>query len=342
MQALVKTKAGPGNVEICDFPEPQIKDDEVKIKVKACGICGTDMHILHGSIDSSPPVIMGHELAGEIVEVGSGVKDIKVGDRVTSETHAHLCNNCLYCRIGYPRYCVERKMVGRHGNGGFAEFFVTRGSKITILNDKVDFESGAITEPLFTVTHALIERANIQAGSVIGIVGPGPMGLLALQVAKAAGATVVMVGLSKDKDRLELSRELGADKILMADKDDVEVEINKLTSDYGLDYAVECSGSPKVIPHTLSLLKKMGKLLVIGLNGYRKVEISTDHIVFNGIEVIGTVGTTATAKEKALELLRTDKVDLKPLISDVLPLSKWKEGFDKMDNKEGLKIILKP
>ncbi|MFZ5648579.1 MAG: zinc-dependent alcohol dehydrogenase [Bacillota bacterium] len=341
MLALVKTGIGPGNVELKEMPEPSPGPGEVLIEINACGICGTDMHIYHGTIDCSPPVILGHELSGTVVELGDGVKSVKKGNRVTSETHAHLCGHCRFCMSGYPRYCVERKMVGRHGNGGFAKYYVTREERLTILPDNVSFAAGAVTEPLFTVTHALYERAAVASGDVVVIMGPGPMGLLSAQVARALGAIVVVCGLEADKNRLELAKAMGVDVTVNIQKEDVAKIVDSLTGGYGADVAVECSGAAAAMELGLQLLRKCGKFVQIGLTG-KIVNFNTDLVVNKGLMMVGSVGTTFTAKQRALNFLARQLVNTEAVISDTLPLSEWEIGFGKMDRKEGLKIVLWP
>ncbi len=340
MKALVKTRRGPGNVVLMEMPEPMPGPGEVLIEVNSCGICGTDMHIYHDTIDSDPPVIMGHELSGTVVGLGENVKGVEVGDRVTSETHAHLCGRCQYCLSGLFRYCVERTMVGRNGNGGFAKYYVTRQDRLTKLPAGVSFAAGAVTEPLFTVTCAVAERAVVQAGDNVVIIGPGPMGLLAVQVAKALGAQVFVCGISVDRERLAMAKKFGADLVLDVQENSPEQIIREVTG-IGADVVVVCSGSGSAVGLGLKLLRKRGKLVQIGLMG-KPVEIDLDAAVFGGFDIIGTVGTTFAAKKRALSMLEAGTVNPEPIISDILPLSDWELGFKKMEKKECMKILLQP
>jgi len=341
MLALVKTQAGPGNIELKEMPEPTPGPGEVLIEIKACGICGTDMHIYHGTIDCAIPVTMGHELSGVVVKLGEGVKSIQLGARVTSETHAHLCGHCAFCMSGYPRYCVERKMVGRHGHGGFAKYYVTKEERLTVLPDNVSFAAGAVTEPLFTVTHALYERVGVQSGDVVVIMGPGPMGLLSAQVAKALGGIVVVCGLTSDRQRLDLAKSMGVDAVVDLQQEDINNVVSQLSGEYGADAVAECSGAAPAMELGLNLLRKCGKMVQIGLTG-KPVNYNTDLVVNKGLEVIGTVGTTFTAKQRALNFLARGLVNTEAVISDIMPMKDWKDGFEKMDRKEGLKIVLEP
>lgn len=340
MKALVKVRRGPGNVMLMEMPEPKPGPGEVLIEVSACGICGTDMHIYHDTIDSDPPVIMGHELSGTVVQLGEDVKGVALGDRVTSETHAHLCGRCQYCLSGLFRYCVERTMVGRNGNGGFAKYYVTKQDRLTKLPATVSFAAGAVTEPLFTVTCAVAERAAVQAGDTVVIIGPGPMGLLAVQVAKALGAKVVVCGISVDRERLVLAEKFGADLVINLQENSPEKLIKDMTG-IGADVVVVCAGSGSAIGLGFKLLRKRGKFVQIGLAG-KPVEIDLDVAVFGGFDIIGTVGTTYTAKKRALSMLEAGLVNPEPIISDILPLTDWELGFNKMEKKDCMKILLRP
>ena len=187
MQALVKTQRRPGHVALREWPEPTIGPQEVLIEVRACGICGTDVHVYQGTVSSDPPVVLGHELSGVVVEVGAEVSHLKAGDAVSAETHHGLCGVCRYCRAGFPRHCRARGTIGRRVDGAFARYFKTDAARVYLLPPGVDLLAGAITEPLFTCTHAVLERGEVRAGEVAVVLGPGAMGLLTAQVARAAG-----------------------------------------------------------------------------------------------------------------------------------------------------------
>lgn len=338
MLALVKTAKGKGLIELKNVEEPGVKEDEVKIQVKACGICTTDLHILHDTIDYNPPVILGHEISGIIVEVGSKVKGVKIGDRVAADSHGHICHNCGYCQSGLSRYCLERTMVGRHKNGGFAEYFVTKEAFVTVLGESIDMISGAMTQPFFKLTHCIIERCGIEAGSTVVIIGAGETGILSAQLAKAAGATVIMADTSTKLSPLK-GETYGADKVLALDKENVQQYVSEITHGYGAACVIECSGTQEGLTLGLNLVQKLGKLLQLGVFG-SKVEIDIDRVVSNGIALIGAAGTTWSAKQKAIELLKTGVVTPKKLVSEILPISRWEEGFRKKE--AGLIIMLDP
>ncbi len=194
MRAVMKVARGVGNVELCDIPEPEAGPGQVKIAVQAAGICGTDLHIYNDEFPVRPPVVLGHEVAGEIVALGEGVESIAPGTRVTTETYFSTCGHCRYCRTGHPNLCLERRSIGSGVNGGFTSYVIVPAGNIHPLPDTVDFEAGALTEPLACVVHAVLTPRTIAPGDRAVIAGPGAIGLLTLQVVKAAGADCRRLG----------------------------------------------------------------------------------------------------------------------------------------------------
>ena len=343
MKAVVKYAHGKGNVELRDVPEPSPGPDEVMIEVKAAGICGSDLHIFDEDIKLPirPPVIIGHEFSGVIAEVGSSVTKWKPGDRVTSETSAHVCGECLPCRTGNYNVCAEKRLIGYWFNGAFAKYCVVPSRLVHKLPDNVSFLAGALCEPLACCVNGVIEKTRILPGDVVVIAGPGPIGLLSLQIAKSQGATVVLCGLSRDEKRLKLGEELGADLIINVEEEDPFQTVLKMTNGAGADVFLECSGSPNAVRMGFQLVRRMGQYTQLGLTG-RPFSLDFDLVAYKEIIVRGMLGQRWTSWNRGLKMLSKGLVKTEPLISDVLPLSQWEIGFQKFRRKEGIKIILKP
>ena len=343
MKAVVKYAHGKGNVELRDMPEPSPGPDEVMIEVKAAGICGSDLHIFDEDIKLPirPPVIIGHEFSGVIAEVGSSVTKWKPGDRVTSETSAHVCGECLPCRTGNYNVCAEKRLIGYWFNGAFAKYCVVPSRLVHKLPDNVSFLAGALCEPLACCVNGVIEKTRILPGDVVVIAGPGPIGLLSLQIAKSQGATVVLCGLSQDEKRLKLGEELGADLIINVEEEDPFQTVLKMTNGAGADVFLECSGSPNAVRMGFQLVRRMGQYTQLGLTG-RSFSLDFDLVAYKEIIVRGMLGQRWTSWNRGLKMLSKGLVKTEPLISDVLPLSQWEIGFQKFRRKEGIKIILKP
>jgi len=192
MKALVKTQKGKGFLELREVPEPVVKPGEVKIAIAACGICGTDVHVKHDEFPYWPPVILGHEFAGTVVEVGPECRTAKIGQRVVAEPHNRACGVCYLCRTGNTQICAEKRSPGWGVDGGMAKYICYPEKLLHRLPDGMTFDQGAMVEPTANAVTDVIERAKIAAGDFAVVIGPGPIGLLAAMVARAAGATTLM------------------------------------------------------------------------------------------------------------------------------------------------------
>ncbi len=343
MKAVVKYAMGEGNVELRDMPEPVPGPDEVKIEVKAAGICGSDIHIYHGDIKLAmkPPVIMGHEFSGVIAEVGSSISKWKPGDRVTSETSAYVCGECLPCRTGNYNLCAERHIIGYWVNGAFAKYCVVPSRLVHRLPDNVSFIGGALCEPLACCVNGVIEKTVISPGDIVVISGPGAIGLLSLQLAKAEGASVILCGTELDYRRLDIGRKLGADVTVNVQKQDPWKVVSELTDGAGADVFLECSGSPNAVNMGFRLIRRGGYYTQIGLTG-RAFELDFDTVAYKEMTIRGSLASKWTSWRQGLKLLAEGVVKTELLVSDILPITEWKTGFMKMERKEGLKIVLTP
>jgi L-iditol 2-dehydrogenase len=342
MKALRKLERGQGHVELVEVEVPRPEEGEVLVKVKYCGVCGTDIHILHDEFPKAvPPVTLGHEFSGVIHTLGAGVEDRRVGDRVTVNSAAEFCRTCEHCRAGLTQRCDARQGFGSGKDGAFADFVVARWDGLHALPDHVTFQEGAFCEPLSCATHAVMERSAVQSGDIVLITGPGTIGLLVLQTAKAVGAKAIMVGTEKDEERLEVAADLGADRRVRTDRQDPEQVVEEFTKGRGVDSVFECSGAERAVNDSLHWVRKGGEFIQVGLFG-RPIAVDYDQVVFREIQVKGSFTHNRGSWEKALALLRDRKVDMRPLISGEYPLDRWQEAFEKFENGVGLKYLLHP
>ncbi|MBC7189479.1 alcohol dehydrogenase catalytic domain-containing protein, partial [Candidatus Aerophobetes bacterium] len=261
MQALVKTRKGKGFIEVRDVPVPAYSPDEVLIKVKAAGICGTDIHIWQDKMLYWPPVIMGHEFAGEIVEVGENVKSWQKGDRVVAEPHTKSCGVCFFCRSGNIQICSNKRAIGWGIDGAFAEYIKMPVKLLHRIPDNVSYEEAALCEPLAIVIDCLILNTGIKAADTVVVEGAGPIGILSAMLAKAAGAAeVIITGTKKDeKLRFEVARELGFKTLNVEDKG-WEEEILTLTQGRGADIVVEAAGVEASANAAIRIARRLGKI----------------------------------------------------------------------------------
>ncbi len=338
MKAVVKCAPGIGNVELCDVPEPEAGPGQVKIQVKAVGICGTDIHIYHGEYPNNPPVTLGHELAGVIAACGPGVTAFAPGDRVTTRTYFYTCGRCHYCRTGRDNLCYDRLSIGSGVNGGMAKYVVVPESGVFRLPDNVSFVAGALSEPLSCTVHAVLETNRPSPGDNVLVTGPGAIGLLAMQLVKVAGARVTVVGTPADAARLELARQLGADEVVSTD------QLDRLAARYqrgGFDAVIECSGAPAGVETACRLIRKGGRLTQVGLLG-KKMALDVDQLVYKEVEFTATFAHVWTAWRRAIALMTSGAVQTEPLVSHRYPLSEWQEAFAKFSSRDGVKIVLEP
>jgi L-iditol 2-dehydrogenase len=267
MKALQKVATGAPRLELREVAEPTLRPGHVIIDVAAAGICGTDVHIMHDEYRSEPPVTLGHEVAGTIAAIGAGVDGWELGQRVVTETYFSVCGRCEHCRTGRPNLCTSRRSIGSFEDGGFAPRLLVPATILHALPDDLGFPEAALVEPLACVVRGLLELNDVRAGDRVVITGPGPIGLLALQVAKAAGARVAMLGTAADAARLELAARLGADGVLTVESADALREAIADALGGEADVAVECSGAAPAAGLLLRLVKKAGRYVQVGLYG---------------------------------------------------------------------------
>ncbi|MBC7813590.1 MAG: zinc-binding dehydrogenase [Burkholderiales bacterium] len=343
----MKVAPGVGNVELREIDEPTTQPGQVKIRVERAGLCGTDLHILKDEFRSWPPVVLGHEVAGEIAEVGEGVTGLQAGQRVTTETYFSTCGQCRYCRSGQNNLCLNRRSIGSAVNGGFTQYVVVPAKNIHILPDNVDYEAGALTEPLACVVHAVTTTpagASVSPGDVAVIAGPGAIGLLTLQVVKAAGATVVMLGTDVDGKRLSMARELGADYVVnVQQQDGAASEIIRDLTDEGLgaDVVYECSGAGPAASQLLTLARRRGRYVQIGLYG-KSIAWDMDQVCFRELTVTGSNASIPSAWLKALRLISTGTVQTKALVTHQFDITDWEAAFATFEDRTGVKALFRP
>lgn len=341
MKALLKLGKGLENVGLKEMPEPEVKDDQIKIKIHAAGICGTDLHIIKDEYPANYPVIMGHEFSGIVVEVGKNVDRFNINDRVVSLTAVVTCGDCKYCKAGLLMLCELRKSIGSGVNGVFAEYISVPANLAFKVPETISLDEAALTEPLACIVRCVIERGSVKPGHNVIVSGPGPIGLLTAQVAKASGGHVTVLGVSNDRKRLELSKELGADEIIMIDTDEGMSKMNEMIDSKGFDVAFECSGVEVSANNCLKFLNKTGLYVQVGLFG-KSINFDFDLALMKEINITNGFASEPSSWEIALRLLERRQVNVRPLISNKLSINEWKKGFEISDKKQGYKVLLDP
>lgn len=342
MDGVVKYARGSGFVEMRSLEEKPPEANQVKVKVEATGICGSDLHVYHDTINYriNTPVVMGHEFSGVVVEKGAQVGNaIQVGDRVTGEPSVYICGHCDFCLNEHYNMCPERRVMGYWHDGCFAPY--CNATFVHKLPDNVSFEAGALTELLACCVHSVIEQGGVTAGDFVAVTGPGPVGLFAALVAKAEGGTVMLCGMSADAKRMKLAEELGIDYTVDIQAHDPVQRVKELTNGYGADMVVECAGVAPAIDLALDLVRKRGRFSQMGLPG-KPVEVDFEKVAYKELQVSGGVGQRRPAWIRALKLMQQGLIDNERLISHQLPLSEWEKAFGMVEKQEGIKLLLRP
>ena len=349
MRGLTKLAPGKGNVGIAERAERDPDPGEALLEVRAAGICGTDLHIEAGEYPSVPPVTMGHEVCG-VVLAGGGLE----GTRVVSETYFSTCRACAFCLAGRPNLCLERRSIGTHVDGAFAPRLVVPLANLHPVPDWLTDHAAALTEPLACVCNALFDPPVVEPGDEVLVLGPGAIGLLAAQVARAAGGRVTVVGADRDSARLSLARSLGLEacvdstQALSRAPEQADPAAPKSASVVStqappgqFDVVVECSGSEGGIASGLLAARRGGRFVQIGLRG-AAVSVPWDEICFRELIVTSGFASTPASWRRALALIEARAVELEPLVTEVVPLEDWERAFRASRNAEGVKYVLDP
>jgi L-iditol 2-dehydrogenase len=344
MQGLFKTAKGEGHVALLETDIPHPKVDEVLIEIKAAGICGTDLHILHDQYPYWPPVILGHEFSGQIVEVGEQVNGYKAGDRVVGEPHTLACGKCELCRTGYQQLCSSKRSIGWGIHGAFARYLTIPEKLLHHIPDSLTYDEAAVVEPTANVVQDVIERGEVAANDFVVVVGPGPIGLLSVMAARAAGAReIALVGVKADVNRrLAKGKELGADHIIVADAENAVETVAALTGGRGADVVVEASGAPAGIASTVAMVRRLGRIAVIGMTGQEQISFPWDAAIWKMCTIVFNLSTGYTSWEKAIGLIASKKINVAQLITHRVPLAEWQAAVMAAEQGESLKALLIP
>ena len=341
MKALVKTALGIGNLEVIDREEPQINEDQVKIEVKYAGICGSDLHTFEGHYKVAAPVTLGHEFAGEVVEVGANVKDFKVGDRVTSETTFEVCGTCRYCKEKKYNLCPTRKGIGTQQDGAFTKYVIARKESVHLLPEKVTYLDASITEAAACAYHG-VDKAKIEKDDIVLVLGPGPIGLLVAQVVKAKGGKVVMTGLTKDAKRLDEAKALGIDYTIDVQTENPKEVIDKLTDGYGADVCFDCTGAVPSMHMGMDLLRKQGQYVQVGIFAKDEILVDFSKIIQKELVVTGSRSQNTHDWEPTLALMNNGAIQASAMITHKMKIDEWDKAYQLIKSGEAIKVALQP
>lgn len=329
MRGLTKLAAGVGNVALTERTEPTPGPGHVVLEVVAAGICGTDLRIQDGAYPAVAPVTLGHEVSGVVAQVGEGVDASWRGSRVVTETYFSICGECAYCRADRINLCPHRRSIGTHVDGGFAPLLQVPERNLHRIPDWLDGRVAAMTEPLACVCHSLLDPARVDEGDDVLVIGPGPIGLLAAQVARSAGGKVHVRGTTRDEVRLDAARRFGLE---VSTTEDGPLEA---------DVVVECSGTAAGMSFGIESARRGGRFVQIGLAG-SPVTVPLDLVCFHELTITSGFASTPRSWRRALGLVEERRVTLEPLLTEVVPLTEWERAFAATRRGEGIKFVLAP
>lgn len=345
MRAVVKYGQEPGMVELRDVPEPSVRPGHVIVEVKAAGVCGWDIEMWQHRMANpvTVPVVQGHEFCGVIAEAGEGVTEWRVGDRVACETSAKVCGSCRWCRVGEYQVCPERKGFGYGVDGAFTRFVLVRQEILHRLPENLSFNEGALTEPFCVAHNTLASGSGLCPGDTLAVIGPGPVGLTSLQIGRALGAArSVLIGTPRSRSRLDLAREQGwADATVDGGEQETVSLIEDLTHGEGVDVVVDSAGNSAALQLALRLVRRQGTIVKVGW-GPEPFSHSLDELLRKSATMRGTFAHNFRNWRAVLALLEAGRLQAGPLITDVVPLSEWEGAFTRVQQRQAIKMVLRP
>ncbi len=344
MKAVVKYGTRDGEVELRDVPAPEIGPTDVLLETTAAGVCGSDVeqwrHFVTYHVNT--PVVMGHEFCGIIREVGSGVKGFQPGDRVASETAAYICGQCPYCLTGEYNLCPTRLGFGYGLNGAFTRFVRVPVRCLHRLPANVSFEHAALTEPACVTYNALVVKSRIRPGEPVVVIGPGPIGLFAVQMAKVQGAgQVFLVGTNADRRRFEVGKQIGADVLLNVQETDAAKVILEATDGYGAPLVVDAAGPTPAVKLAMDVVARNGQITKIAW-GPKPLELSLDPIVAKAASLQGSYSHNWRTWEAVLKMMSAGSLNLDAMITHRFTIDHWLEAYHLVEEREAVKVILTP
>ena len=329
---------GSGDLRVEEVPVRKLKDNEVKIQVKYCGICGTDIHIFHGDggcCDVTPPLVPGHEFSGVVAEVGAGVKTVKVGDRVTGDPN-DMCGECYFCKNGMQHFCKNNIGIGTTVDGGFAEYVIMREKQVYKVSDELSFIEAAMAEPISCCLHG-IDLCNIKAGDTVLVIGGGPIGMIMMQLAKNAGASKVIMS-EPGKEKREQALKLGATKTIDPLHEDVEAVLAEYCEN--VNVVIECVGNVHTQADAVRFAGKGATIMYFGLAAPEEsFPIRPDDIFKKELHITSSY-INPYSFERAIQILESGTVELESLITNVVPLDDIADVFTKPEYRRTGKVMI--
>jgi len=319
-----------------EIPSPRPARGEVVLKVKACGICGSDIHIVYEGVTPTAfqPMTIGHEFSGEIAELGEDVQGWEVGDRVVASCIVS-CGQCLNCLSGNQQICLQRRTIGVHLNGGLAEYASVPAKNLARLADEIPYDQGAIlTDAVATPYHAITRRGRLVPGETVAVIGCGGLGIHAVQLARIFAAGMI-IGVDVSDVALERAKARGADMVCRADQEDPVEIIKEATRGLGVDMSLECVGQKGTIGLSVACLRPGGRAVVVGLGAENITTLPPTEFVRREVELRGSYAFTVREIEELIRLVAGGKLDISSSISKRITLDEINQGLEVLHKKIG-------
>ncbi len=344
---LAAVLEGLNQLQVREVPTPHPDDDTLLVRVRACAICGSDIRILrHGSPRVRPPAIPGHEIAGDVVEVGRNVQSFRPGDRVAMAGDIP-CGICSFCRDGHGNNCQTNLALGYQFPGGFAEYLVApslllRYGPIHRIPESLSYAEAALAEPLACAING-VELSQIRLGESVVVIGAGPIGCMLIALARLVGAAPI-IAVQRSRPRLQMALDMGADVAICSSEEDAVARVLAETAGEGADVILVAAGSPEAQQDALRMVRARGRINFFGglPAGAAPLALDANLVHYKECYIHGAHGSIPRQHRLALALLGRRRIDLRPLISHRLPLTRINEAFDLAEARAGMKVIVEP
>lgn len=329
---------GKQDLRVEQVKDKEVKENEVLIQVRYCGVCGTDMHIFNGdggSFAVTPPLVPGHEFSGVVAKTGSNVTTVKPGDRVSGDPN-DMCGECYFCRKGMQHFCTNNIGVGTTVDGGFAEYIVMREKQVYPIPDSLNFIQAAMAEPMACCLHG-IDLCSIKTGDTVLVMGGGPIGIIMLQLAKNAGASKVILSELVQEKR-DLAMKLGADKTI----NPMEEEVQKVLESYcqNVDVVIECVGNVRTQADAIQFAGKGATIMYFGLAGPEDtISVKPDDIFKKELKLTSSFINPYTF-DRAIQVLESGKIDVESIITNIVKLDDIVDVFTKPEYRKTGKVMI--
>ena len=336
------TFLGDKKFEVRDLPLPEIGEQDVLVRVAACGVCGTDVHIYHGSkgsTDVKPPVVLGHELAGEVEKIGSQVTTVKPGDHVTIDPNIY-CGKCHFCQIGKKQMCQNLYAIGVNRDGGFAQYCVAPETQCYQLDKEVPLKYGAMTEPLACCVHG-IDRAGIRQGDTVCVIGGGAIGLLMIQLAKLSGASKVILS-EPVAMRREIGKKVGAWACVDPIHEDIKERLKELLGTEGVDVVIECVGTSVAAEQAFLAADRGATILLFSVPKPESIySLHLEEVFQKELTILGSMINPDT-HGRAAALINSGVLKLEPIITHSFSVEQVEEAILMQQSADSIKVIVEP